>query len=132
MYTHIHSYLYYIHANSTILIIEDDMLSLFLAKHIHTYIHTYIHTLFQIDLLSSLSEDDSNLMWKRQILFELGLSPRKVFHINACGFPFEVLVLLFLEIVWRVCMYVCMLVCMCPLTCVLLLLLNMFMYSMYV
>jgi hypothetical protein len=84
------------------------MLSLFLAKHIHTY----IHTLFQIDLLSSLSEDDSNLMWKRQILFELGLSPRKVFHINACGFPFEVLVLLFLEIVWRVCMYVCMYACM--------------------
>ena len=49
--------------------------------------------LFQIDLLAGLAEDDSNLMWKRQILFELGLSPRKVFRINACGFPFEVILL---------------------------------------
>eukprot|EP01035_Chromulina_nebulosa_P024647 gene24647-32098_t len=50
--------------------------------------------LFQIDLLAGLAEDDSNLMWKRQILFELGLSPRKVFRINACGFPFEMLTFL--------------------------------------
>eukprot|EP01036_Dinobryon_divergens_P030163 gene30164-39360_t len=56
--------------------------------------NTFSCPLFQIDLLAGLAEDDSNLMWKRQILFELGLSPRKVFRINACGFPFEMLTFL--------------------------------------
>ena len=57
--------------------------------------------LFQIDLLAGLTENDSNLMWKRQTLFELGLSPRKVFRINACGIPFEVILLQYMCICVR-------------------------------
>ena len=77
--------------------------------------------LFQIDLLAGLAENDSNLMWKRQTLFELGLSPRKVFRINACGIPFEVILLQYMCICVRegtvflikICVFACTYILFC-------------------
>eukprot|EP01037_Dinobryon_pediforme_P024004 gene24004-25636_t len=45
----------------------------------------------EVELLATLPEDDANLEWKRQILFEMGLCSRKVFRMGFCGLPFEIL-----------------------------------------